>query len=302
MKVRANINPGSNGSFLGQTLKQTTLPSVVHKPLLKWPGGKRWLVPYLRVLWEAYTKNSVKKTVRLVEPFMGSMSVALGLNPSIALLNDANEHVINFYQQVKNGFEISKRFVNSKEYYYKTRDRFNALIRSNKHLTPEAAALFYFLIRTGYNGLCRFNSEGEFNVPFGSHESIRYRTQFLDYQPILQPWEMTSQDFELLTLKPNDFVYADPPYDVEFTKYNKLDFKWEDQCRLAKWLSQHPGPVIASNQATDRIIELYKDYGFKIFRVEAPRSISCTGDRSVAQEVLAVTGININQALEFPAI
>jgi DNA adenine methylase len=272
-----------------------TSSSGFHKPLLKWPGGKRWLVPYLKERWDAYAKTNSqsKKTIRLVEPFMGGMSVALGLNPSKALLNDANEHVVNFYQQVKNGFEISKRFVNSKEYYYKTRDRFNALIRTKKHLTAEAAALFYFLIRTGYNGLCRFNNAGEFNVPFGSHVTIRYRTQFLEYQPILQPWEMTCQDFEQLILKPNDFIYADPPYDVEFTKYNKLDFKWEDQCRLAEWLSQHPGPVIASNQATDRIIKLYKDYGFEIFIVEAPRSISCTGDRSAAKEVLAFKGINL---------
>ena len=94
-------------------------------------------------------------------------------------------------------------------------------------------------------------------------------------------------DFEDLKLRNDDFVYADPPYDVEFTQYAKQAFTWEDQVRLAKWLAQHPGPVVASNQATDRIVELYSSLGFKLMTLDAPRRISCTGDRTPAREVLA---------------
>lgn len=277
-----NVVPSSSISF--------------QKSPLKWAGGKRWLIPYLREIWNGWGESEpIRDPIRLVEPFMGGLSVALGLNPKKALLNDANEHVVNFYQQIKLGLKISKKFINSKEYYYNTRDKFNRLIHSKKHLTPEAAALFYYLIRTGYNGLCRFNSSGEFNVPFGSHERIRYKTDFFEYQPLLEDWEFKADDFEKLRLKPNDFIYADPPYDVEFTKYNKFDFKWDDQCRLAKWLSTHKGPVVASNQATDRVLDLYKSYGFTISILDAPRSISCTGDRSSAREMLAVKGIEIVQ-------
>ena len=102
-------------------------------------------------------------------------------------------------------------------------------------------------------------------------------------------------DFEDLQLQENDFLYADPPYDVEFTKYNTIDFVWEDQRRLANWLAKHDGPVIASNQATLRVIKLYKDLKFTVFKLPAPRSISCTGDREPALEILALKGFEKNK-------
>ena len=60
-------------------------------PILKWAGGKRWLLPTLQAIWQPYTER------KLIEPFVGGMAVVLGLNPKQALLNDANEHLINFY-------------------------------------------------------------------------------------------------------------------------------------------------------------------------------------------------------------
>lgn len=255
-------------------------------PILKWAGGKRWLVPILKELWEPYHKT------KLVEPFTGGMAVALGLNPAAALLNDANIHLINFYQQVKKGLVITQPFKNNKSYYYEMRDNFNELIESKKYKTKTAAEIFYYLIRTGYNGLCRFNSSGFFNVPFGSHERIKYKTNFLEYKELLKPWELMNKDFQALTLNGKEFLYADPPYDVEFTSYQPKGFDWKDQIRLAQWLSKHPGPVIASNQATDRILELYQDLKFKVFTLEAPRRISCNGDRQPALEILALKGCN----------
>jgi DNA adenine methylase len=65
-------------------------------------------------------------------------------------------------------------------------------------------------------------------------------------------------DFARLVLHEDDFVYADPPYDVEFTQYASQGFTWEQQIRTAEWLSQHPGPVILVNQATPRIVKLYR--------------------------------------------
>jgi len=94
-----------------------------------------------------------------------------------------------------------------------------------------------------------------------------------------------------VNLEPEDFVYADPPYDVEFTQYSKENFHWEDQVRLAEWLIKHPGPVVLSNQKTDRIVKLYKKLGFEIKFLDAPRMISCNGDRTPAKEVLAIKGV-----------
>lgn len=176
---------------------------------------------------------------------------------------------------------------NNEMLFYRHRDRFNELLRTGKARTAEAAALFYYLNRTGYNGLCRFNQEGEFNVPFGRHNRISYIQNFSPYKKQFQNWRFSANDFEDLKLSSNDFVYADPPYDVEFTQYAKEGFTWDDQVRAAEWLARHKGPVVLSNQATPRIVALYKKLGFTLRFLKAPRLISCNGDRTPAREVLA---------------
>lgn len=255
------------------------------RPPLKWAGGKRWLVPHLRKIWQDHTHR------RLVEPFCGGLAVVLGLLPDRALLNDINTHAIYFYSWLKRGLRHELEMLNDEAAYYKARDRFNQLVTTGKAHTKEASALFYYLNRTGYNGLCRFNRQGEFNVPFGRYTTINYQDDFTAYRTVFQRWELKSGDFQSVELADDDFVYADPPYDVEFTQYAKEGFNWEDQVRLAEWLSIHKGPVVLSNQATKRIVKLYRDLGFKMQCLPAPRMISCTGDRKRAEEVLAVKGV-----------
>lgn len=238
-------------------------------------------MPHLRPLWNAHYHR------RLVEPFCGGLAVALGLMPARALLNDINPHLINFYRWLQRGLVIDIDLRNDRDLYYAHRARFNRLLEQGKADTREAAMLFYYLNRTGYNGLCRFNRKGEFNVPFGRYKRIPYRRDLTPYAPILSRWEFTCADFERLPLEKEDFVYADPPYDVPFRQYSREGFRWEDQVRLAEWLARHPGPVVASNQATERILSLYRDLGFRVRTLEAPRRISCTGDRTPAREMLA---------------
>ena len=86
-------------------------------------------------------------------------------------------------------------------------------------------------------------------------------------------------------------MYADPPYDVEFTQYAKEGFDWDDQVRLVDRLAAHRGPVVLSNQATERIVRLYRTAGFRLMYVQAPRRISCNGDRTPAREVLALRNV-----------
>lgn len=252
------------------------------KPPLKWAGGKRWLVPHLQSIWEA------NKHRRYVEPFCGGLAVVLGLQPKQALLNDVNPHLINFYRQIQDGLRISVRVANDVELFYRHRERFNRLIKKGKAYTKEGAQLFYYLNRTCYNGLCRFNKSGDFNVPFGTYKAINYAKDFSDYASVFGQWEFSNKDIEALELEVEDFVYADPPYDVEFTTYSAGGFSWNDQVRTAKLLAAHRGPVVISNQATPRIIELYEECGFELTYLDAPRRISCTGDRTAAREVLAM--------------
>jgi DNA adenine methylase len=254
------------------------------RPPLKWAGGKRWLVPRLKELWASHEHR------RLVEPLCGGLAAVLGLVPRRALLNDINPHLINFYRHLKRGLHATLPMSKDREAYYAYRERFNRLVAEGNTDTEEAAQLFYYLNRTGYNGLCRFNRKGEFNVPFGSYKRINYETDFSAYRVVFSGWKFSDIDFEALSLDPDDFIYADPPYDVEFTQYSKETFGWDEQVRLAEFLARHRGPVVLSNQATARIVRLYRKLGFSIKRLCAPRMISCTGNRTPATEVLAIRG------------
>ena len=268
----------------------TRMPAVVLedssvRPPLKWAGGKRWQVPHLRPLWSGHSSR------RLVEPFCGGLAVTLGLMPANALLNDANPHLVNFYRWLQRGLRTDIEMANDETLFYRHRERFNALLASGKGSTGEAAALFYYLNRTGFNGLCRFNRQGEFNVPFGRYTRISYTKNFTHYRAAFAGWTFTHGDLESVPLDEDDFVYADPPYDVEFTAYAKGGFSWTDQERTANWLSRHAGPVVLVNQATQRTESLYRHLGFAVSFLEAPRRISCTGDRSPAREIIATRNL-----------
>ena len=146
------------------------------RPPLKWAGGKRWQVPRLRPLWAAHRHR------RLVEPFCGGLAVTLGLAPQRALLNDINPHVVNFYRWLKRGLITSLVMTNNERQYYEHREHFNQLLREGDGESAEAAALFYYLNRTGYNGLCRFNRKGVFNVPFGRYTTNFVHSRFTAYR------------------------------------------------------------------------------------------------------------------------
>ena len=264
------------------SIPQSALCSL--RPPLKWAGGKRWLVPHLRPLWKPYQDR------RLVEPFCGGLAVTLGLRPGRALLNDINVHLINFFRWLQRGLHISLTMENDEELYYAHRDQFNMLVAEGRIDSQESAELFYYLNRTGYNGLCRFNQQGFFNVPFGKYR--RSTTPgLLPYRKVFANWILHAATLGSC-VEPSDFVCADPPYDVEFTQYASAGFTWQDQVRLAQWLASHPGPVVLSNQATPRIIELYRDYGFRLRFLRGPRMISCSGDRTPALEVLAFRNLS----------
>src|SRR5262245_37040078 len=151
-------------------------------PPLKWAGGKRWQLPHLRTIWKTHSHR------RLVEPFCGGLAVALGLEPRRAFLNDANPHLINFYAWLQKGLRVDLPMENDERLFYQHRDRFNALLSTDGVRSREAAALFYYLNRTGYNGLCRFNAKGAFNVPFGQYSRIGYIRDFTPYRKVVMNW------------------------------------------------------------------------------------------------------------------
>ncbi|MBD2153129.1 Dam family site-specific DNA-(adenine-N6)-methyltransferase [Leptolyngbya sp. FACHB-16] len=283
----------------------------VAESFIKWPGGKRrsrqariWQV--LDRVWANFSCAS--RT--LIEPFCGAGNVALGLRAEKAVLGDANPHIINLWQQVQcDGLPITLSMRNERECYEAIRDSFNAAIADGNINTPDAAQQFLYLVKTGFNGLVRFNRSGGFNVPFGKHKTLTYPKDLKPYQNISKSWQFICQDWrETLKLATADsFVYSDCPYDKfdgpeqlpllgeeyraegnGFVSYTSGGFPWPEQVALARALAELPCPVVASNAATPRILELYRGLGFEVQIVQAKRSISCNGDRTDAAEMIAV--------------
>lgn len=286
-------NKSRKSSVIAATIKNEKL-----EPFLRWAGGKRkhkWL-------FEAITKVFNPHKHRLVEPFVGGAAIALGVEPKWALLNDANPYLINLYSHVKTNFsgwgiDPNLRGYTSEAAYYRLRDRFNELrkIAPYKEVQTELAELFYYLNRTGYNGLCRFNNSGGYNNPYGKLRKPKFDHDFKAYQSKFQDWVFTCMDFEAMQVFPNDVVVADPPYDVSEGKddhdYVAGGFSWADQVRLADWLTCANVPVFSCNLATDRIVSLYTERGFDVQFVDAPRAIACNGDREKVREILATKNL-----------
>lgn len=237
-------------------------------PPLRWVGGKRWLVPALKVLW-----NSVQAT-DLCEPFMGGLAVAFGLRPQRAALSDFNRHVVNFYEHVAAGMspnDIGGWPSLDAATFTSVRARFNELALGGGSATREAALLFYWLNRACYGGVCRFNKDGRFNVPFDPTGNYTIVDSFDDYASALAGWSIRHGDFRDSMPGAGSFLYVDPPYDDGFVGYNGEGFTWGDQLALADMIAAHDGPVVASNSATERIMALYAEKGFTVALLPSQR-------------------------------
>src|SRR2546422_622119 len=91
-------------------------------------------------------------------------------------------------------------------------------------------------------------------------------------------WMFTTADVEAVRLDRSDFVYADPPYDVEFTQYAKDGFTWDDQQRTAESFARHRGPVVLVNQATTRIQKRYRQQTGGRAEQKVPFEVMCLAD------------------------
>lgn len=265
------------------------------KPFIKWAGGKYRLVPRIQALLPAGQ--------RLVEPFVGSGAVWLNTSYPEALLADANRDLIMLYQTLQqHGTSFidycRQLFVsenNDAERYYVLRDRFNC-----SQDPWEKSALFLYLNRHGYNGLCRYNAGGRFNVPFGRYLHPYFPQEEMSYfHEKSQSAQFLHADFRSIlgTLTLGDVVYCDPPYaplsmTANFTDYAAGGFGQEDQddlARLAKELGNRGISVLISNHATDYIRRAYRGARFEFFSVQ--RFISRdVQNRKPAEELLALFG------------
>jgi len=280
------------------------------RPILKWAGGKRQLLPRLRPFYPREFK-------RYFEPFTGSGAVFLDLHNRGLLdgrevwRSDINADIIGCYRMVRDevdeviealrGLESEYRARGS-EFFYAVRDReFNPARRSVQTsfdppgaYTPRLAAMLIFLNRTGYNGLFRVNARGEFNVPAGRHvrpricdeDNLRHLSAAFA-RPGLK-LEVVAFDKALAEAGRSDFVYLDPPYaplsvTARFTSYTAGGFgQLEQEClqRAVIDLASGGAFVLLSNSSALEIRKLYaahegaRDAGLRTTSVPARRAIN----------------------------
>jgi len=293
------------------------------RPILKWAGGKRQLLPELRRYYPA-------RFDRYVEPFLGSGAVFLDchnhglLEDRAVRLSDINADVIGCYRMVRDSvdevidclhaLDAGHREHGSRHFYEVRDSRFNP-IRSGltraadggMAYTPALAAMLIYLNRTGYNGLFRVNSRGAFNVPAGRYNKVRIcdpenlRRLSSALAPPHVTLEVSLFEEALAGCVAGDFVYLDPPYaplsrTAQFTAYTAAGFNGEQQARLQQVVIDLAGrgvQVLLSNSIAPEIRHLYQNSedvrsaGLKARKVRARRAINSRGSgRGAVQEYL----------------
>ena len=264
------------------------------RAFLKWAGGKFKLV-------DAIVRH-LPAGNRLVEPFVGAGSVFLNTDYDNYLLCDINRDLIEMYRIIQRDPEhfiglAGELFIdanNDSDFYYETRQRFNAATDS-----LDRALGFLYLNRHGFNGLCRYNRKGAFNVPFGSYKKPYFpEKEIRGFSEKAQKAEFVcigyEQAFDMLT--DGDVVYCDPPYaplstTASFTTYVGAGFSLDDQAILAR-RSRHTAqergiPVVISNHDIPLTRELYR--GAKLEVISVQRNISQKGaSRKKVDELIAL--------------
>ncbi|AOF53409.1 DNA adenine methylase [Rodentibacter caecimuris] len=276
--------------------KKKIKSKIKHRPFLKWAGGKFRLT-------DDINKAFPKKKQCLIEPFVGAGAVFLNSNFERYILADINPDLINLFNIVKDNvdqyIDACKQIffspqANTPDYYYAKRQQFN-----ESHDPFERSVIFLYLNRFGFNGLCRYNSNNEFNVPFGAYKTHYFPEDELRYfahkaQSAVFLCGDFKQTFELADK--TSVIYCDPPYAplqqmTNFTGYAGNEFGLEHQRALAelakKVQKEKQIPVLISNHDIKFTREIYQGAKFK--RVKVQRSISQNSEKRVkVKELIAI--------------
>lgn len=252
------------------------------QPIIKYRGGKskelEELIPYI---------PSYKG--RYIEPFFGGGAMYFHLEPQNAVINDINEPLMAFYKGVRDDYsrirkELSElqllyeenraKFDKKKALtpnervddaneplYYKIRDMFNGIIPSEFSY----ATVYYFINKTAYSGMIRYNSKGEYNVPYGRYKNFNTSLLTEAHSTLLKTAEIRVGDYKAVfdNAKKDDFIFLDPPYDCIFSDYGNAEYKdgfGEDSHRqLAQDIRNLSTPTLLVIGKTPLIEELYHD-------------------------------------------
>ena len=264
------------------------------RAFLKWAGGKYSLVEKIQA--------RLPQAETLIEPFVGAGSVFLNTDYPSYLLNDINPDLINLYKilrkqpddYVAQSESLFTAKNNDAQRYYALRDEFN----QSKDVF-QRAVIFLYLNRFGYNGLCRYNLSGIFNVPFGRYKAPYFpRKELYHFAEKAQRATFTCEPYENMFSKANknSVIYCDPPYapiskTANFSHYSKHGFNLENQAQLAdianKTASKKGIPVLISNHDTPFTRDIY--HQAQLSELQVNRFISQSGGtRNKVNELLAL--------------
>lgn len=223
------------------------------------------------------------------EPFLGGGATYFHLEPSNAVINDINAKLMQFYLDIRDNFTVAKtqlkelqnqyesnqreyellkktypdqRVVNkNEELYYEMRQKFN--YPDNRYLD---GVVYYFINKTAYSGMIRYNQQGEYNVPFGRYRN--FNTDLIDkkHHELLAKNCILNTDYKQVfdMATPNDIMFLDPPYDCIFSDYgnkqHERGFSEDDHRRLAEDFSHLSCKAIMVIGRTAFIEGLYRKY------------------------------------------
>jgi len=263
------------------------------KPFLKWAGSKFRCIDSILA--------ALPKANRLIEPFTGSGAIFVNSSYNEYLLAEQNLDLVNLFQQVQQQGDVfidycERLFTpdnNLESVYYQLREEFNQCKPSRRR-----AALFLYLNRHGYNGLCRYNQRGLYNVPFGRYSKPYFpRKEMQHFHAKSQGVQFIQNDFRATfdLAVPGDVIYCDPPYvplsaSASFASYTDRYFNEQDQIDLAQLAmssAEQGMTVILSNHDTPFTRHHYQTGDITSFPVK--RFISCHArTRFPVQELVAV--------------
>lgn len=250
------------------------------KPMLKYRGGKQREIPEL-------VKFVPKEFDRYIEPFFGGGALYFHLEPQRAVINDLNGGLMRFYEEVRDDYETVHTDLaamqrsyesNRAEYealkaqhpndrvedkneaeYYRIRDMFNGC------QSPQFswAALYFYINKTAYSGMIRYNKNGDFNVPYGRYKHLNTACVTKAHSELLESSDIYTGDYQRVfdMCSEDDFVFLDPPYDCAFSDYGNPElggaFSTADHERLADAFYSLPCKALLVIGRTDLTERLY---------------------------------------------
>lgn len=251
------------------------------KPMIKYRGGKTKEIPL-------FTPYLPKLFGRYIEPFLGGGALYFHLEPQQSIINDLNPKLYDFYTGIRDNYEIVRaeldklqvmyqanrvafnelklKYPNhrvedaNETLYYHMRDMYNHLVK--EEYSP--ATIYYFINKTAYSGMIRYNARGEFNVPFGRYPNFNTNMITPNHRDLLKRSVILNGDYKVAfdMAVPNDFIFIDPPYDCIFSDYGNIEYREggfgeESHRRLHQDFLNLPCPAMIVIGLTPLTKELY---------------------------------------------